>query len=125
MIFSDICIITTDVKKIRAFYELIFNEKAEGDEIHSFIECGGLGLAIYNKTNAINDMGFNFENAGTGLLTIGFNVEDVTVEYQRILELNVNQLTKPVVWPWGAKSFNFRDPDGNIIVIRSLLNDDK
>ncbi len=33
--FTDICFITNDVLRLCAFYEAVFDVKAEGDEIHS------------------------------------------------------------------------------------------
>jgi uncharacterized glyoxalase superfamily protein PhnB len=119
MTFTDICIITKNVLDAARFYETIFNTKAEGDNIHSFINAAGLGIAIYDKNAAETDMGFNFSNTGTGLISIGFNVDDVDVEYGRIKGLNISSVTEPQLWPWGAKSFRFKDIDGNIIVFRS------
>ena len=120
MIFNDICIITRNVPVLAKFYEAIFNAKAEGDNIHCFINAAGLKIAIYDKRAAETDMGFDFSGAGTGMITIGFNVDDVDVEYERIKKLNISGTTEPQLWPWGAKSFRFRDLDGNIIVFRSL-----
>lgn len=77
MEFTDICIITEDVLRVVEFYEKIFDCKAEGDSVHSFIRAHGLGIAIYDKNTAMNDMGFEFNNTGTGLITIGYNVKDV------------------------------------------------
>ncbi len=122
MEFSDICIITSDVSGVREFYELVFGVKAEGDDIHSSIVVPGLGITLYNKDNAISDMGFDLEGCGTGLITIGFNVDDAEVEYRRILSLGITNVTEPVIWPWGAKSFRFPDTEGNIIVMRSRTN---
>lgn len=34
--FTDVCFITDDVLRLRTFYEVIFDVKAEGDEIHSY-----------------------------------------------------------------------------------------
>lgn len=119
MKFTDICIITNNVLNVVKFYETIFNTKAEGDSIHSFINAADLGIAIYNKNDAEKVMGFDFSNTGTGLLTIGFNVDDVDAEYERIKELNICSVTEPQVWPWGAKSFRFMDIEGNYIVFRS------
>lgn len=120
MKFSDICIITSDVIRVRKFYEHVFGVRAEGDAIHASILVAGLSLAIYNKEHAITDMGFEFDDCGTGLMTLGFNVDDADQEYVRIVDLGIKNVTKPVVWPWGAKSFNFRDTEGNIIVFRSF-----
>ena len=119
MKFSDICIITENVPEVVSFYEAIFCTKAEGDHIHSVVQAEGLGVAIYDKSDAERLMGFDFSNTGTGLMTIGFNVEDADAEYERIRALKVNGLTEPQLWPWGAKSFRFKDPEGNVLVLRS------
>ena len=107
MKFTDICIITKNVLDVAKFYETIFNSKAEGDNIHSFINAAGLGIAIYDKNAAETVMGFDFSN-NTGLITIGFDVDDVDVEYERIKALNINSTTEPQLWPWGAKSFRLK-----------------
>jgi len=119
MRFTDICIITNNVLDVAKFYEITFSTKAEGDNIHSFINAAGLGIAIYDKNEAEKVMGFDYTNTGTGLLTIGFDVDDVDAEYERIKGLGINSATEPHLWPWGAKSFRFKDIEGNIILFRS------
>ena len=119
MEFTDICLITDDVVELTQFYESVFSVRSEGGEVHSVIKIGGLDIAVYARSAAESDMGFNFTGTGTGLFTIGFNVDDVDAEYARIVALGICAVTEPHVWPWGAKSFRFPDIDGNIIVIRS------
>ena len=120
MKFGDICLITKNVPELVKFYETVFDTKAEGDATHSSLDAAGLGLAIYDKGAAQADMGFDFTGAGTGMVTLGFNVDDADTEYARILRLGVCGVTEPHLWPWGAKSFRFPDPDGNILVFRSF-----
>ena len=118
--FTDVCFITDDVLRLRTFYEVIFDVKAEGDEIHSYIHAPGLGIAIYNKAKAITENPEkDYHSPGNDCFYIGFNCDDADAEYQRIAELKICEPTKPVVWPWSAKSFELRDPDGNLVVIRS------
>jgi predicted enzyme related to lactoylglutathione lyase len=119
MIFTEICLMTKNVPDLVRFYETIFNTKAEGDSTHSFISAAGLGIAIYDINAAETVMGFDFTGTGTGMFTIGFNVDDVDAEHTRIKSLDICGITEPQLWPWGAKSFRFTDPDGNIIIFRS------
>ena len=119
MRFTDLALITPDVPTLARFYEAVFGAPAEGDVTHSVVRAAGLQLALYNRGAAQADMGFDFTGAGTGLLTIGFDVDDVNAEHERVRQLGVDGLTEPQLWPWGAKSFRFRDPDGNVIVFRS------
>ncbi len=119
MVFTDVCIITDKVLDVADFYEKIFNVKAEGDSIHSFIKAAGLGIVIYSKNAAETEMGFDFSDSGNGMTYIGYNVDDVDKEYERIKSLDISDVTVPHLWPWGAKSFNFKDIEGNRIVFRS------
>ena len=121
MKFSDICIITENVSRLARFYESVFRTKAEGDDIHSSLSTDGAGIAIYSKKAAESDMCFDFSKYwGSGNYTIGYNVEDVDQEYERLKSLKVDFVTTPTIWPWGARSVHFRDPDGNIICFRSF-----
>ncbi|ULO05175.1 VOC family protein [Paenibacillus sp. 19GGS1-52] len=120
MKFTDVCLITENVLVLTNFYEAILQTKAEGNDIHAEIETIGTGLAIYSKKAAETDMGFDFsKHWGTGNFTLGFNVHDVDVEYERLIITGIEFLTPPTTYPWGARSMHFRDPDGNIICFRS------
>ena len=44
MKFTDVCFITNDVLRLRAFYEAVFGIQSEGDEIHS-----GIGKELVTK----------------------------------------------------------------------------
>jgi len=44
--FTDICLITTDVLRLCAFYERVFKGTAEGDAFHSTLVAGGVNLTF-------------------------------------------------------------------------------
>jgi len=120
MKFTDICLISEDVLRLAKFYEAVFQTKAEGNAVHSYLQTDGAGIALYAKRSAETDMSFNFSvYNGTGTFTIGFNVEDVDTQYERIRAIGAEFVSRPTTWPWGARSMLFRDPDGNIITFRS------
>lgn len=122
MKLSDICIITEDVPLLTRFYENALQVKGEGNEIHASLVIGQEGIAIYSKKAAENDMRFDFsKHWGSGNFTIGFNVDDVDMEYERLKSFDVELVTSPTTYPWGARSFHFRDPDGNIICFRTIV----
>ena len=114
--FTDIWFVTNDVMCLREFYETVFGGKAEGDEWHSTLDAGGLGIIFLLEKNT--DFYYEFINGGsnTGL---SFNVDDADTEYQRLLSLGIEAHTKPITHPWGVKSFQLKDPDGNILNFRS------
>jgi uncharacterized glyoxalase superfamily protein PhnB len=53
--------------------------------------------------------------AGAGNITLGFEVQDVDAEYDRLRALAVEVVKPPASYPWGSRSVWFRDPDGNIV----------
>ncbi|MBP7403104.1 MAG: VOC family protein, partial [Clostridia bacterium] len=42
-------------------------------------------------------------------------VADVDAEHERITALGAVIIEPPASYPWGSRSMEFRDPDGNII----------
>jgi predicted enzyme related to lactoylglutathione lyase len=120
--FTDLCLISTDVLKLVDFYEKLFDTTAsEKGEYHSSIQIGGLWLTI--DAAQIQDVApaFGYINAKASDNTIiCFNVDDVDAEYARVLALGAKTLSEPTTHPWGARSFQFRDVDGNIINFRTV-----
>jgi uncharacterized glyoxalase superfamily protein PhnB len=55
------------------------------------------------------------QGAGNGSFTIGFEVKDVDIEYDRLNAFGVEFVKLLTTHPWGTRSFWFRDPDGNIV----------
>lgn len=80
MNFKDICLFSDNVRQLADFYERLFCVKVDGDEVHSFVNTNGLGIAIYSKTAAENEMNFNLTDCGRGLSYIGFNCDCVDSE---------------------------------------------
>ena len=119
--FTDVCFITEDVLRLRAFYEVIFSGTAEGDEVHSILIAGGVAFTFDYVAPLQENSVFSYVSTGSGNnVIVGFNVDDVDTEYKRLLPLGVEMLNQPTTHPWGARSFQFKDPDGNILNFRSL-----
>ncbi len=124
MQFTDICFITEDVLNLKTFYEAVFGVKAEGDEYHSELIIGNLALTFDCATLLKENHSFAYVSGKSSNNTIiCFNVDDVNAEYRRLLSLGVELLNQPTTHPWGACSFQFRDPDGNILNFRTTLKE--
>lgn len=120
--FTDICIISDDVLSLVKFYETVFGVKAADDsnEIHAGVCIGSLNLII-DSSKLVENTAFHYVSGqSSDNIIIGFNVEDVDSEYNRLCGLGVTTLNAPVTHPWGARSFQFKDPDGNILNFRSF-----
>ena len=126
MNFTDVCYITNDVLKLRAFYEAVFGGKAEGGEIHSGLTIGGVTFTFDHVDIAEENPTFRYiKTGGSNSVIVGFNVDDVDAEYERLLALGVKMLNQPTTHPWGARSFQFKDPDGNILNFRSFPKEEQ
>jgi len=119
--FTDVSFVTNDVLRLRAFYELVFGGKAEGDEIHSSLGMDGIFLTFSYGDSLQKNSAFRYVSTGeANNMIVGFNVDDVDAEYQRLLPLGAKMLNEPTTHLWGARSFQFKDPEGNILNFRSL-----
>jgi predicted enzyme related to lactoylglutathione lyase len=115
--FTDIGFITNDVLRLRAFYETVFGGKSEGDEVHSTLGVNGAYFVfLLQKTP---DFYYEMTDGASNMI-LSFNVDDCDVEYNRLLSLGADMVNKPKTHPWGARSFQFKDPNGNILNFRSI-----
>jgi predicted enzyme related to lactoylglutathione lyase len=120
--FTDLCLVSNDVLNLVGFYEKLFDVTAsEKSEYHSSVNVGGLLLTIDRADMEYVTSAFSYINAKASNNTIVcFNVDDVDAEHPRVLALGAVTLGEPTTHPWGARSFQFRDPDGNIINFRTV-----
>jgi predicted enzyme related to lactoylglutathione lyase len=121
MKFEGVCLLTTDVPRLAEFYSKVFAAEAEGDDSHSVIRVGGLGLAIWHPDGLEHRIEGYPLNVRRNCFSLMFSVEDLDAEYERIKKLNVEFTELPSAHPWGAKSFAFIDPDGNTIDVHMVL----
>ena len=113
MIFSTVCILTDNAPRLAAFYETLFRESPVVEGSHyGFTKAQ---LTVYNPGNVTVAKNKN--------MSVIYTVEDVMVEYLRLLHEipDLNVTSPPERRPWGAFSFWFLDPDGNMV---SLLEKD-
>jgi predicted enzyme related to lactoylglutathione lyase len=113
--FTGIALITRNVAALRTFYARVLGVEAVGDDYHSELKTRGASIALFSVEGMEAMAPGSMQNAGHGSTTLGFRVEDIDAEYNRIRELGVDFVMFPTTHPWGLRSFWFRDPDGNIV----------
>jgi len=111
MEFKGISINTNNVTRLVDFYSKVLCSKAEGDDIHSVFS--EFNLAIWNP-GAIDEHKFKTSER---YFTLMFEVDSVDDEYERLKQLDVEVVftSEPTTYPWGARAFGIKDPDGNNI----------
>jgi uncharacterized glyoxalase superfamily protein PhnB len=115
MNFTGICLITRDVTALAEFYKKALGVEAQGDHTHVDLHTHGAGISIFSLEGMEGMAPGSMQGRGYGGITLGFEVEDVDAEYERIKKLGVEFVMLPTTHPWGNRSFWFRDPDGNIV----------
>jgi predicted enzyme related to lactoylglutathione lyase len=125
MKFVSTRIITADVKRLVAFYELVTEVPAVwGNELFAEIPTPVGTLAIgSDKTVPLFGAG-SAEPAANRSAILEFIVEDVDAEYERLRERVVEVVTEPTTMPWGNRALLFRDPDGNLVNLFTPVTDD-
>jgi catechol 2,3-dioxygenase-like lactoylglutathione lyase family enzyme len=121
MKFTGICLITQNVPALAHFYTQILEVKAEGDDEHAELQIKGGSIAIFSVHGMEHMAPHSMQGAGFGNITLGFEVDDVDAEYERLKAFDVEWVMLPTTHPWGARSCWFRDPDGNIVDFFSVL----
>ena len=112
---TGLCLITHDVLRLSTFYRDLLQVELQGDQIHSELFTQGAGLYIFLETQMEQMAPGSLQGAGHGSFTIEFQVEDVDLEYERILKMGAPIVKPPTTYPWGRRAVWFRDPDGNIV----------
>ncbi len=117
-------VITADVKRLVAFYEMVTETAAVwANELFADVPTPVGTLAIGNdKTVPMFGAG-SAQPAANRSAIIEFLVEDVDAEWER-LRPNVGEVvTEPTTMPWGNWALLFRDPDGNLVNLFTPVTD--
>ena len=111
MKYQGLSINTNDVPKLVGFYSEVLRARTEGDDIHSVFP--EFNLAIWNPGN-IDDEKYKTSER---YFTLMFEVDNVDEEYNRLKrsDMQIEFTSAPKTFPWGARAFSFKDPDGNNI----------
>ena len=115
MSFTGICLLTRDVEALAQFYAKALGVQAEGDATHVDLHTQGAHISIFSSEGMEQMAPGSMQGAGYGSVTLGFEVTDVDAEYERLKTPGVEFIMLPRTHPWGARSFWFRDPDGNVV----------
>ncbi len=117
-------IITADVKRLVAFYEMVTGVTAIwGNELFAEIPTAVGALAIgSDETVALFAQG-SAEPAANRTAIVEFIVDDVDDEYERLREQISDVVTEPTTMPWGNRALLFRDPEGNLVNLFTPVTD--
>lgn len=116
MKFVSTRIITADVSRLVAFYEMVTETAAAwGNELFAEIPTPVGVLAIGSEMTVPLFGPGSAEPAANRSVIIEFIVDDVDAEYERLRGSVGDVVTPPTTMPWGNRALLFRDPDGNLV----------
>ena len=115
MKLASVRLIAADLKTMVAFYEMVTGLKAEWlAPVFAEIVCPGATLAIgAAETVALWKAGSG-EAGSNRTAYLEFQVEDIDAEFERLKD-RVPLVHEMKTMPWGNKTFQFRDPEGNAV----------
>jgi len=119
--FNGICIITRDLRRLRDFYQDALQVASQGDDTVVVLCTPGAELSLFNAAVMEQMAPGVLEGAGTGSYTLEVEVEDVDADYARLVARGVAVVKPPATYPWGRRSTWFRDPDGNILNLYTIV----
>lgn len=124
MKFISTRIITADVQRLVAFYELVTGVSAVwGNELFAEIPTPVGTLAIgSDKTVPLFGAGSAEPSANRSAI-LEFIVDDVDAEFERLRGHVSEVVTEPTTMPWGNRALLFRDPDGNLVNLFTPVTD--
>jgi predicted enzyme related to lactoylglutathione lyase len=116
MDLASIRIITHDVDKLAAFYEMVTQTVAERPApVFAEIRTAS-GILAIASTATVAMLGDHAPKpANNDSIIIEYLVADVDVEFARLKEALGDIVLEPTTMPWGNRSTLFRDPDGNLV----------
>ena len=113
MKIGEVCLLTNDVPRLASFYRKLLGVKeSSSDEIHQFVLTEETAQTVYNDGTDKNNQNQN--------ICLAFTVDDIDMEYKKLLSLGARIIEPPVKRPWGSINMSFYDPDNNIVYLRSF-----
>ncbi|MBZ0288489.1 MAG: hypothetical protein K8I30_12805, partial [Anaerolineae bacterium] len=83
MKFDGLCLLTTDVPRLVKFYATVFGAEAAGDNRHSVMTVGGLGLAIWHPDGLEQRIAGYPPDVRQNCSCLMFAVDDLDAAYER------------------------------------------
>ena len=121
MKFAGVCLIAGNTKSLYPFYHALLGEDGhwEGDE---HVDFQTTGICIFSVQGMESMAPGSMAGSGTGKAVLSFDVEDVDRLWETLLPLGATIVKPPQDHPWGLRSVWLKDPEGNILSLRSPIH---
>lgn len=115
MKFASARIIAADIKQMVAFYEMVTKRQAQWlAPVFAELVLPGATLAIGAVETVPLWHPGSAEPQSNRTVLLEFQVDDIETEYDRLKD-RVTLVHELKTMPWGNRTFQFRDPEGNAV----------
>lgn len=113
MHLGEICLLTTNVPRLAAFYRALLDADAVGGDEHwqAIVEAEPMLTILLEES---------LPEAAPQQAALAFTVEDMEAAYRHVLRKGLPVLQPPTRQPWGAVNMILQDPDGNRVYLRQF-----
>jgi catechol-2,3-dioxygenase len=122
--FTHACLITQRLGTLRDFYREVLQvePKVYQDDYLEFPLEGAI-LSLYQQESLDQTVPGAMQAGVNKSVMLEFQVGDVDQEYARLKQSNlpIDWVMSPTTFPWGNRSIYFRDPEGNMINLYSVV----
>ena len=123
MKFASTRLICADIKAMVQFYEMVTAQSAEWlAPVFAEIVTPTATLALGSTETVALFKDGSAEPGANRTAIIEFRVDDIDAEFER-LQGKVDFVHEPKMMPWGNRSLQMRDPEGNIVAFFMPVTD--
>ncbi|MFG6486276.1 VOC family protein [Roseateles sp. BYS78W] len=123
MKFASTRLIAADIQAMVGFYELVTQQRADWlAPVFAEIVTPAATLAIGSTETVALFQAGSAEPGANRTAILEFIVPDIDAEFER-LNGKVPWVHAPKLMPWGNKSAQFRDPEGNLVALFTPVTD--
>jgi uncharacterized glyoxalase superfamily protein PhnB len=119
-----VTIVTANLDSMRAFYQEVLQVEPQifrGNYVEFPLETGTLALWRQSEWEAFGIA--PMRGGANHSILIEFEVEDVDGEYARLKRLPITWVQELTTQPWGHRAFYVRDPDGNVLNVHTVVEE--
>jgi uncharacterized glyoxalase superfamily protein PhnB len=119
-----VTIVTANLEPMRTFYQQVLQVEPQisrGNYVEFPLEAGTLALWRQSEWEAFGIT--SMRGAANQSVLIEFAVEDVDCEYARLKRLPITWVQEVTTQPWGHRAFYVRDPDGNVLNMHTVVEE--
>ncbi|HEX7815065.1 VOC family protein [Dyella sp.] len=123
MKFASTRLIVEDIQAMAAFYEQVTEQKAQWlAPVFAEIVTEGAVIALGSAETVLLFKEGSAEPRANRSSIIELRVDDVDAQFERLKDA-VNVVHEPKLMPWGNKTAQFRDPEGNLVSLFTPASD--